>query len=185
MDVTSDLKAYIYKEAIGLPMSELWKPIDGFPRYEVSNLGRVRSNQRTTPHVLATPLSKKGYPTVCLRHKRKQANLLVHRLVLTAFKGVCPESHECRHLDGDKTNNCVDNLEWSTHKTNCEDQLTHGTSLRGERQHLSKLNDRKVRIARSLRKLGFTFPRLAEIMGVTTCTIRDAVVGNTWKHIAI
>jgi hypothetical protein len=52
----------------------------------------------------------------------------VHRLVLEAFVGPCPEGMECRHLDGDPANNRLENLRWGTHRENAADQVRHGTA---------------------------------------------------------
>ena len=165
-------------------MNEIWKPVPQFPDYEVSNLGNVRSYKRAgEPKSLIPAKSCNNYLSVCLRAGNRNHTRNIHRLVLTAFVGECPEGSECRHLDGNKQNNRLDNLEWSTHEINCQDQITHGTSLRGTRQHLAKLTDRKVRIARGLHKLDWTIARISRLMGVTACTMRDAIVGNTWKHI--
>lgn len=99
---------------------------------------------------------------------RKNASY-VHRLVLEAFVGPCPEGMECRHLDGNPGNNRLDNLAWGTRKENYEDSVEHGTAYgisrenrarmsadsptkpwsyvrhkHGERHHRAKLSDEQV-----------------------------------------
>ena len=131
---------------------EVWKPITGYPHYEVSNLGRIRSwrprNGRglalaSEPRVLkATPFSGRPYLKVALTdsdgnisHKR------VHRLVLTEFVGLCPTGMEGCHNDGDPTNNALSNLRWDTKDSNFKDQVKHGTRQRGERHPRSVMSD--------------------------------------------
>lgn len=127
-----------------------WRPITDFPGYEVSDQGEVRSLAR---------MRVNGRKSVCaVRPRRKslvvmesghlQTNLwkdnvvkwyLVHRLVLEAFVGPCPEGMECRHLDGNPANNKLENLCWGTRKENRADSIRHGTFLKGERHPLAKL----------------------------------------------
>lgn len=100
-------------------MKEIWKEIIGFEGiYEVSNLGRVRRIK--TGNVLST--SKCGgcreYSSVCLSKNGKIYSRLVHRLVAEAFIPRPNGLYEVNHLDEDKSNNRVENLEWCNHKYN-------------------------------------------------------------------
>ncbi len=89
---------------------EQWLPVDGQPRYEVSNLGRVRSLCRSAAFgikVMKLQVPRNGYPTVLLDKKR----CLVHRLVAIAFiPGDCTLT--VNHKDGVRSNNAASNLEW-------------------------------------------------------------------------
>ena len=90
---------------------EVWKKINGFENYEVSNLGRVRSKRR----VLKPFLNSKGYQRVNLgAHNAK----FIHRLVAEAFVDNPNGYPIINHRDEDKTNNRAENLEWCTHKYN-------------------------------------------------------------------
>jgi hypothetical protein len=110
---------------------EEWRPIPGFPRYEVSSLGRVLSNVRHpkimkpvhVPQVsgVGGVVKKKGYLSVPLRHEGKTKRFLVHILVLLAFRGPCPPGKMACHWDDDGFNNCLDNLRWDTHAGNRND----------------------------------------------------------------
>lgn len=100
-------------------MSETWKPIPGYEGcYSASNLGRVRSEKRIAPmygtrtriirkRVLKESKSKEGYKSV---HISGSGNKLVHTLVLAAFIGSPGHDQEASHLDGDGSNNAIDNL---------------------------------------------------------------------------
>lgn len=100
-------------------MSEIWKEIDD--RYSVSNLGRVKSNYANKERILKPTPDARGYLKVDLRHGEKRKGMMVHRLVAFAFiENPDPENFkEVNHKDENKTNNCVDNLEWCDTKYNC------------------------------------------------------------------
>lgn len=68
-----------------------------------------------------------GYLLVAVKVDGKQRRFRVHRLVLEAFVGPCPDGKECCHRDGDPTNNSLGNLYWGTHGQNMNDQVRHGT----------------------------------------------------------
>jgi len=103
--------------------NEIWLPISGFDKYEVSNLGRVKSHHRNG-RILRPGLSNFGHLSVVLGRGNTR---MVHALVLTAFAGPRPPGMECRHLDGDPTNNHFDNLRWGTRSENILDAVAHGT----------------------------------------------------------
>ena len=116
--------------ARSLQVTEEWKPVPGYEgRYEVSDLGRVRSLQhcwgpRPTPHLLKPGIASTGYPTVALgRGNTKQ----VHALVLSAFVGPCPPGQECRHKNGVRSDPRLVNLEYGTRAQNIQDAIVHGT----------------------------------------------------------
>jgi hypothetical protein len=115
---------------------ESWRPYgDG---YEVSDRGRVRSYRSTrrgvsleaSPRVLDGHTQQTGYRIVLIWVDGKKRIRLIHRMVLEAFVGPCPEGMECRHLDGDRANNTLTNLCWGTHTENIRDRGRHGTAGR-------------------------------------------------------
>jgi HNH endonuclease len=97
---------------------EQWAPIQEAPLYEVSTWGRVRRG----PYDVATWENHKGYVCVSIEVTGRAVPVVrsVHRLALIAFKGPAPAGFEGNHGDGDKTNNAITNLEWTTPAGNRE-----------------------------------------------------------------
>ncbi len=98
---------------------EVWKVIEDFPDYTVSNLGRIKriipDKYNRKLKVLKQWNHKKGYLTVELNGKSRN----VHRLVLMTFKPVFNMNElQCNHIDGDKKNNLLENLEWCNNSEN-------------------------------------------------------------------
>lgn len=114
-------------------MLELWKPVVGYEgSYEVSNLGRVRSLDRFNSRgywikgrQLALNKNQKGYLRVGLFDGCRQRLKSVHRLVAEAFIPNSENKPQVNHLDEDKSNNAVTNLEWVTNKENA----VYGTKI--------------------------------------------------------
>lgn len=103
-------------------MEEIWKDIEGYEDvYQVSNLGRVK--RVTTGRVLKGISSGCGYVQVDLSKHGTTSKKLIHRLVAQAFILNTENKLEVNHIDEDKTNNRVDNLEWATRQEN----NNHGT----------------------------------------------------------
>lgn len=133
---------------------ERWVPISGFEwRYEVSDLGRVRSlqfkgRQRSVPLVLRDYAAGAGYRFVGLFDGEHFHQTYVHRAVLTAFTGPPAEGVQGAHLDGCKTNNVLANLVWATPLENHAHKVLHGRTLRGERGSNVRLTADQVRLCR-------------------------------------
>lgn len=100
-------------------MLEIWKAVESTKGFiEVSNMGRIRSLLRGTPHILKTQTDKKGYHRVRVTIEREKMSLKVHREVAKAFIPNPDNLPQVNHIDGDKNNNTVGNLEWCTNKEN-------------------------------------------------------------------
>lgn len=92
---------------------EQWKVIDEYPKYSVSTFGRVKNN--ATGKILAQQISNWGYCRVSIYAGDKKKYISVHRAVATAFiPNDNPERIQVNHIDCDKHNNNVQNLEWVT-----------------------------------------------------------------------
>lgn len=117
-------------------MTEQWRPVPGFDGYEVSDLGRVISRRRRTPVMLAERVGSKGYRKVALsRGPYDVTDMTLHRVVLLAFIGPCPEGLQVRHLDGDPGNNRLDNLAYGTPSENMHDVVRHGRHHQVNKTH--------------------------------------------------
>jgi hypothetical protein len=112
-------------------VEEVWKPIEGFNgRYEVSNMGRINSNVVPWKDTILKPRKNKpnGYLRVGLRKEpySKIIFLRVHRIVAETFIENPENKAEVNHIDGDKNNNCIYNLEWVTREENIKHAFKTG-----------------------------------------------------------
>lgn len=97
-------------------MSEQWREIPGFPKYEASTQGRIRNAK--TGKILRPGDSGRGYEHVCLSKDGKSHSIAVHRLVAAAWIPNPQNLPEINHLDYNRRNNAAANLEWTTHRAN-------------------------------------------------------------------
>lgn len=111
------------------------KQVKGFERYSVTKDGIVFNNETKKP---LTPNKKKtGYYEVCLFDENHQRHYkTIHRIVAEAYCGNPDKKLEVNHIDGDKSNNCANNLEWATRNENLKHAFQTGlkakdTSARG------------------------------------------------------
>jgi hypothetical protein len=188
-------------------MQEEWKAVIGFEGwYEVSTQGRVRSLERTVeqgaPYMASGKkllrlqgtilkpynASRYGHKNVRLymrkEGKRGFKDSGVHRLVLEAFVGPPPEGMECRHLNGNASDNRLDNLAWGTHQQNMDDREGHCRHQKGSMTERAKLTEADIPYIRSRKSKEWgAMSRVAREFGVDAATIRDIWIGKTWKHV--
>ena len=132
---------------------EQWKPIQEFNgEYEVSNIGRVRSMKRyygMVGRIMPQTIQRKGYYAVTFHMNNKAYCRKVHRLVIEAFKPN-PDNLPCiNHIDGNKLNNHIDNLEWCTYQHNMQHAVRTGLThphrwTDEERKQISERNKGQV-----------------------------------------
>ena len=104
-------------------MIEIWKPIKDYENYEVSNLGKVKSlnyNRTGEEKILKPRKDKDGYLYVGLYKSGKRKFFKIHRLVATAYIFNPDDKPQINHIDCNRQNNCVENLEWCTIKENAQ-----------------------------------------------------------------
>jgi hypothetical protein len=160
-----------------------WRPVSNFENYEVSNTGQIRNTH--TGFILKPYLKPTGYRYVLVRRGGRlgrNAKIMIHRAVLTAFLRAPNPKEETRHLNGNPADNRIENLSWGTHLENVSDTRRHGHLPIGERSGSAKLTEADVRDIRrlygtiSIRKLGNRF-------GVSHTVIRRAALGINWGHV--
>jgi hypothetical protein len=139
-------------------MNEHWLSVLNYEGlYEVSNLGHIRSLDHNVPtkggatrlvhgRILKCSKDSSGYLICSIYKNGDQKQVSIHRMVLEVFIGPCPEGMECRHLDGNKLNNRLNNLKWGTYSENQNDRHRHGTITRllGENSPVSFLTKEAV-----------------------------------------
>lgn len=151
---------------------EIWLEIEEAPRYLISNIGRVVN--RMNDHILKPFDSGNGYLKVNLIHNGKMLQRYVHRLVAETFYDLNDIDGLCvNHVDGDKLNNCVWNLEWVSYSDNNKHALRTGL--------------RKPSHMRSIRLIetGEVFSSLAECSRSIDGTLKGvwkALNGQTRSH---
>jgi len=165
-------------------MTEEWREIDGYPERMVSNLGRIRSTARGAEKILKSRTGKEGYYKINLSLDGKIKTHSLHRLVLTAFKGKCPDGCEASHLDGNRSNNCADNLVWESKPMNMQRKKEHGTWIGGQQNPSVKLTKDDALIIRKLYSSGiYSYSKLGKQFKVSRQSIGNVVRRKTWSHI--
>lgn len=114
---------------------ETWLPVVGFEgQYEVSDQGHVTAKK--SGRILASRQTAKGYVIVTLnRSWGNSVQRRVHRLVLEAFVGPCPEGQEGCHGPGGPSDNRLENIRWDTREENARDIVRHGHHWQANKTH--------------------------------------------------
>ena len=149
----------------------IWKRIEGYQGYFVSDTGAVRGKMGK---ILRGAISR-NYRYVVLRKGSSGHSKAVHRLVAQAFLGPPPNGCEVNHKDGNKMNNATNNLEWLTRRQN----MRHAESLGLSK---AKLNLRKAAVIRCKRKSGISVRTLAQEFDVHPKTIYRVLSGKLWRE---
>lgn len=161
------------------------RPVEGFNgRYMVSNTGDVYSVTEFGIRKLRPGVNAAGYYLVCLFENGKPKMKSVHQLVGLAFiENKYPYVNKIiNHKDGNKLNNHVSNLEWTTFSGNTRHALRTGLQPRGEQIATAKLNNEKVLYIYQQKKR-ITQKELSQIFGVTVRLIRLVQEKKVWRHI--
>ncbi len=154
--------------------------------YSCSNRAIIRclSGDRDWKRLVAAD-GPNNYKTTTLRNMdgKGQVSFLIHRIVLLAFVGPCPDGMEARHFpDNDRGNNCLENLSWATKQVNEADKIFHGTLTCGERNGMSKLTRANVEEVRLLASQGVTREIIAGKFGITKEHVSALVSRKRWRN---
>ncbi len=197
-------------------MEEIWKDIKKYEGlYQVSNLGRIKrirfiNNVTNKPQeriISVNKIDNLGYRTTCLCKNNKRKYKRVHRLVAETFISN-PNNLPCvNHIDGNKTNNTISNLEWCTHSQNTSHALSNGlidnakhriavkNNMKiaheyckkhhlygGEHHHNAKLKEKDViEIKRIYKNQEMLIKQIALTYGVSTSTISRIIHKKSWQ----
>ena len=176
-------------ELCDLPHEE-WRDLIGYEElYQVSNLGRVKSFHNNGVRILNPSFADyPGYYVVNLTKNGKQQTQYVHILVAQAFIPNPENKSYVNHIDGDKLNNCLENLEWTTPTENSRHAWRNGLikSRTGTKNLHSKLTPEQVRYIRVNYKPhdeNFSMVALARKFNVSKSTIYLVLARKTYKDV--
>lgn len=131
-------------------MREIWKDIEGFENYQISNLGRIKSKERIVSNscrtyvkkeeILKTHVMKSGYLAIVLRDKEQKKHLLkIHRLIAENFIPNPNNYTQVNHIEGNKANSAIENLEWCTPSQNTRHAMENGLRRRYTGRNVQKI----------------------------------------------
>ena len=170
-------------------MKEVWKPIKNYENYyEVSNFGNIKSlernrwngfgNYKTKEFIMKTSKDKKGYLIGNFRVDKKSKGFKVHRIVASEFIDNALKKPEVNHINGIKSDNRVENLEWCTHKENMHHSIF---ILKNNTKH-SNLTKKDIVAIRRLARVR-NQKEIAKAYGISQSTVSRIYLKKSWKHI--
>jgi hypothetical protein len=159
-----------------------FKNIDGFGKYKISKDGKVYS--KISNKILKSRTNKYGY----LMHNLisdslKVKTISVHRLVALNYLENPNNYKEVNHIDGDKKNNVISNLEWCNRKQNINHAIKMGLLNVGEKNPNNKLKIETVKIIRDLYSKNKKIYQISNILNIKYSTVYSIVNKKTWNCI--
>lgn len=168
-------------------MQEIWKNIGGYSgNYQISNIGNVRSKKRNNYFkILKLESCRLGYKRIMLYKNKIPGRFLVHRLVAAAFIPNYSDLPQINHIDGDKANNNIDNLEWVTSQQNVQHAIN--TKLRvtskGIKHYKSLFDKNSIQKIRYDYNNGIPLIQLSKKYKVASSVIFNIVNFKTYKDV--
>jgi len=180
---------------------EIWKAFVN-SNYQISNLGRIKN--RKTNRFLKVRKGRSNYLEVTLWIEKKNKNFTVHKLVALLFLGERPKGKEVNHIDLNKLNPRLSNLEYLTHQENMKHAgksgvmgkwkgehwlKRHPEKIKGEKHPNAKLNDETVLLIRQMFdnrgkvKKYAMYDTLGKLFGVAPGVVERIVNRRAWTHI--
>lgn len=171
-------------------MDEEWKPLiyqqKSFPNFEVSNIGRLRNVNTGT--IYKQHINKNGYYQVCvsLGGRNNKKVFRIHKAVAETFIQNPYNKPQVNHIDGNKINNCVDNLEWVTSLENSYHALKTGLMIPiKSNKDVRRLTDDQAEYIRNNYipyDKEFGSRALGRKFGITHVSIMDVLNNKTYKY---
>lgn len=165
-------------------------PIPTYDGYFCTKDGQIGSSvnpSKSAPKILSPLIINTGYKTVHLALKEKNKRVTVHRLVAMTFIPN-PFGYRCiDHLDSNRLNNCVSNLEWVTYSQNTKRMLAKGDHviLKGQDSPSARLLEAQVLDIYHRVVDGESVPSLCAEYGVSDSTVNAIITGVGWKHLGL
>lgn len=157
----------------------MYKQIEDYD-YFVNSQGNVKNKDNL---VLQPALNGGGYYYVTLHKNKTKSNKMIHRLVSMAFIDNPQNKSQVNHIDGNKLNNVLENLEWVTQFENMQHSVDSGLSPKGEDSYLAKLTEKDVLAIREAYANNVSNKELSILYNVNRGAISSIVLGRTWKHV--
>ncbi len=184
-------------------MQEIWKAVPGYEgKYEVSNLGRVKSLSRRADRgikgfievkekIKSQSISRSGYPTVCISDAclgKKVATKAIHRLMAYAFiRYPLARSEQVNHIDGNKQNNILTNLELCNNSENQKHAWASGLQPRRrpdilQDSDIKHIRDELDRLSQKISKRK-AIAKISKGYGISISSVDKIAYGKRWSSV--
>lgn len=159
----------------------MWLSVINFPNYELNKNAEFR-NKNTG--LILKHIYTRRYPSVNLYNSNGSKSLSIHRLIAEHYIPNPNNYPYVNHIDGNKLNNSITNLEWCTPKQNNDHAITMGLQkVVGEENGCSKLTDEQVSKIKYLLSIGTHQRVIGKQFGVSQTLVHFIKRGKLWKHI--